>query len=67
MIVNYNYGWGAGYGIVMGIVLIGVLIYTIISVRKQAREAESSRRKSETKFSAEKQNENPKNGIQKKN
>lgn len=40
-----RYGWGLGFAVIMGLVLIAVIIYTIIKVRKQAREAEAAEKK----------------------
>ncbi|MDT0685939.1 hypothetical protein [Autumnicola psychrophila] len=40
-----NFGWGAGFAIIMGLVLLFVIIYTIIKVRKQAHKAEASEKR----------------------
>ncbi|MDT0647785.1 hypothetical protein RM545_13885 [Zunongwangia sp. F260] len=40
-----SFGWGAGFAIIMGLVLLVVIIYTIVKVRKQAHKAEAAEKK----------------------
>lgn len=40
-----RYGWGAGFAIFMGVLLIAAIIYTVIKVRKQAHRAEEREKK----------------------
>lgn len=35
-----EYGYGAGFAIIMGAVLLAVIIYTVIKLRKQVKERE---------------------------
>ncbi|HET7360467.1 MAG TPA: hypothetical protein VFI78_00880 [Salinimicrobium sp.] len=60
---NLKIGWSTGFAVIISVVIVAVIIYTVIKVRKQAGEAEEARRKSEREFSAKQQNEKtrPKN------
>ncbi|MDT0649194.1 hypothetical protein [Autumnicola edwardsiae] len=40
-----SFGWGAGFAIIMGLVLLVVIIYTIVKVRKQAHKAEAAEKR----------------------
>ena len=35
-----GYGWGMGFAIIMGLVLIAVIVYTVFALRKQVSERE---------------------------
>lgn len=42
---EWNYGWTTGFAVITGIVLIAVIIYTIIMLRKQVSKKRNSRDK----------------------
>ena len=43
-----GYGWGMGFAIIMGMVLIVVIVYTFFALRKQVSERENSTPKKPT-------------------
>lgn len=49
-------GWGLGFAVISGIVIIAVIIYTVIKVRQQANAAERKQQKAEEKRASEKMN-----------
>ena len=42
MMYALRYGWGMGFAVIMGLVLIAVIIYTIVALRKQVSEREKT-------------------------
>lgn len=42
-----DFGWGTGFAVIMGLILIIVFLYTIIKLRKQADRAEEQEKKKE--------------------
>lgn len=42
-----NFGWGTGFAVIMGLILVIVFLYTIVKLRKQAAAAKEEQRKKE--------------------
>lgn len=50
MVFKIEHNWGAGFGWIMGLIILAVMIYTIIRLRKQVSEREASEERSSQKF-----------------
>lgn len=42
-----NFGWGTGFAVIMGLILILVFFYTIVKLRKQAAAAKEEQKEKE--------------------
>lgn len=48
MMYAVGFGWGKGFAIIMGLVLIAVIVYTVFALRKQVSKRENSTPKKPT-------------------
>ena len=55
MAEEIKYDWGIGFGIIMGIILLVVIVYTIIKLRKQVGRREAAEKKKQTKVGGRKE------------
>ncbi len=42
-----DFGWGTGFAVIMGFILIVVFFYSVVKIKKQASEAQERQRKKE--------------------
>lgn len=42
-----NFGWGTGFAVIMGFILMMVFLYSIVKIRKQASEAKKRQQNKE--------------------